>query len=78
MAVDFNRIAASALDAFLEDQRSEGRAPAHEKHGNRRLGGVGAVAMGVGLVVAARAAYRRVRSLDLERVAGAVEEKLRD
>jgi hypothetical protein len=78
MAVDFNRIAASALDAFLENQRNEGHASAHEERGNRRLGGIGAVALGAGLAIAARAAYRRVRSLDLERVAGAVEEKLRD
>ncbi len=78
MAVDINRIAASALQAFLENERNEGRPPAHEERGNRRLGGVGAVALGVGLAVAARAAYNRARNFDLERVAGAVEEKLRD
>lgn len=78
MAVDINRIAASALQAFLEDERSEGRPPAHEERRNRRLGGVGAVALGVGLAVAARAAYNRARNLDLEQIAGAVEEKLRD
>jgi hypothetical protein len=77
MAVDINRIAASALQAFLENERNEG-APAHEKHGNRRLGGIGAIALGVGLAVAARAGYNRARSLDLARVAGAVEERLRD
>jgi hypothetical protein len=78
MAIDVDRIAASALDAFLEDGRNEKRAPAREKHGNRRLGGVGAIALGVGLAVAARAVYHRARSLDLERVASAVEEKLRN
>ncbi len=78
MAVDINRIAASALQAFLENASDEGHAPAHEERRSRRLGGVGAVALGAGLAVAARATYHRVRGLDLERVAGAVEEKLRD
>jgi hypothetical protein len=76
MAVDINRMAASALQAYLGNERNEGNP--RERRGNRRLGGVSAVALGVGLAVAARAVYSRVRSLDLERVAGAVEEKLRD
>jgi hypothetical protein len=78
MAVDINRIAASAFQAFLEDESNEGHGPAHKERGNRRLGGVSAVALGVGLAVAGRVAYHRARSLDLERVAGAVEERLRD
>jgi hypothetical protein len=78
MAVDINRLAASALQAFLENERDEGRPPAHEERENRRMGGVSAVVLGVGLAVAARAAYKRVRSLDLEQVAGVVEEKLRN
>jgi hypothetical protein len=78
MAVDIKRIAASALDAFLEDERNDGHAHAREERKDRRLGGVGAVALGVGLAIAARAAYHRVRGLDLERVGGAIEEKLRD
>jgi hypothetical protein len=76
MAVDINRIAASALETFLEGEKNEWRAPTRERSGNRRLGGVGAVALGVGLAVAARAVYNRARNLDLERVAGAVEDKL--
>jgi hypothetical protein len=76
MAVDINRMAASALQAYLENERDKGHL--RERRGNRRLGGVGAVALGVGLAVAARAVYNRARSFDLERVAGAVEEKLRD
>lgn len=77
MAIDIDRIAASALDAFLESQGSGGRASSREKHGALRLGSAGAVALGVGLAVAARAAYRRARRLDLEQVGGAIEEKLR-
>lgn len=77
MAIEIDRVAASALQTYLEDKDNEGHASAH-KRGGHRLGGVGAVALGVGLAVAARAAYHRVRSLDLERVGGAIEEKLRD
>jgi hypothetical protein len=76
MAVDINRMAASALQAYLENERKEGHP--RKQRGNRRLGGVGAVALGAGLAVTARAVYNRARSLDLERAGGAVEEKLRD
>lgn len=77
MAVDINRIAASALETFLERGESEQGRPKRKRRGNPRLGGIGAVALGVGLAVAARAAYNRARSLDLERVGGTIEEKLR-
>lgn len=73
MAVDINRIATAALESFLseEEQPAQGR-----ESGNRRWGGVGAVALGVGLAVGARAVYNRARRFDLERVAGAIEDKL--
>lgn len=77
MAIDIDRVAASALQTYLGNGRNEGRASSRER-GNRRLGGIAAVALGAGLAVAARAAYGRVRHLDLERVAGAVEERLRN
>jgi hypothetical protein len=74
MAVDLNRIATAALESFLQEG---GEQPARQNESrNHRLGGVGAVAVGVGLAVAGRAAYNRVRRIDLERVAGAVEDKL--
>lgn len=73
MAIDIDRVAASALQAYLENERNEGSA---RKRGNRRLRGFRTVALGVGLAVAARAVYSRVRDLDIERVAGAIEEKL--
>lgn len=74
MAVDFNRIATAALESFLQE---DGERVARQKESrNHHLGGVGAVAVGVGLAVAARAAYHRARRIDLERVAGAVENKL--
>jgi hypothetical protein len=78
VAVDINRIASSALETFLERGGREQGGSKREKSGNRRLAGVRTVALGVGLAVAARAAYNRTRNLDLERVAGAVEERLRD
>lgn len=74
MAVDLNRIATAALESFLrEDGEPQARQSGSRNH---RLGGVGAVAVGVGLAVAARAAYNRARRIDLEQVAGAVEDKL--
>jgi hypothetical protein len=74
MAVDLNRIAAAALESFLQE---DGERPARQNESrNHHLGGVGAVAVGVGLAVAARAAYNRARRIDLESVAGAVEDKL--
>jgi len=74
MAIDIDRVAGSALDAFMEGESGNGR---RRKERGRRLGGAGAVALGVGLAVAARVAYRRARDLDLAQVAGAIEEKLR-
>ncbi len=74
MAVDLNRIATAALESFLQE---DGEQPARQNESrNHHLGGVGAVAVGVGLAVAARAAYNRARRIDLEQVAGAVEDKL--
>jgi hypothetical protein len=75
MAVDLNRIATAALESFLQE---DGEQPARrDESRNHHFGGVGAVAVGVGLAVAARAAYNRARRIDLEQVAGAVEDKLR-
>jgi hypothetical protein len=72
MAVNLNRIATAAVESFLQDEQPARR----EESRNHHLGGVGAVAVGVGLAVAARVAYKRARRIDLARVAGAVEDKL--
>lgn len=72
MAADFNRIATAAFESFLED----GEQRRQNESRNHHLGGVGAVAVGVGLAVAARAAYNRARRVDLAQMAGAVEDKL--
>ena len=73
MAVDLNRIATAAVESFLQADEQPAR---REESRNHHLGGVGAVVVGVGLAVAARAAYKRARGIDLERLAGAVEDKL--
>lgn len=74
MAVDLNRIATAAFESFLEKDGEQ--QPRQNESRNHHLGGVGAVAVGVGLAVAARAAYHRARRVDLAQMAGAVEDKL--
>jgi hypothetical protein len=74
MAVDLNRIATAALESFLQEN-GEQQARQTESR-DHHFGGVGAVAVGVGLAVAARAAYNRARRIDLEQIAGSVEDKL--
>lgn len=77
MAVDINRVATAALEAFLDDEGQEGQPAKHNGDGNGRLGGVGAVALGVGLAVGARAVYNRARRFDLERAGEALESRLK-
>jgi hypothetical protein len=75
MAVDLNRIATAALESFLQ---GDGEQPARQNESrNHHFGGLGAVAVGAGFAVAARAAYNRARRIDLEQVAGAIEDKLK-
>jgi hypothetical protein len=81
MAIDIRRMAAAAVEAALANEDNPGTAP-DEKQGQdadangHRLGGVGAVAVGIMIAAAAHAAYTRARNLDLERIAEAVEERL--
>ncbi|HMJ04059.1 MAG TPA: hypothetical protein VK506_14050 [Conexibacter sp.] len=75
MAIDLQRIAASAVDSYLRQsppKRDEQPAGEHR----HRLGGARALAVGVVLGAGARVAYGRLRKLDLARVAGAVERRL--
>jgi hypothetical protein len=75
MPIDVNRVAAAAFDALLDEgERSGDRQGAESR---RRFGGVGALVVGVGLGVAARALYRRARSIDLEQTAASLEDKLK-
>lgn len=75
MAVDLNRIAAAAVESLLgSDEHTTNR---RVENPRRRFGGLGALALGIGLGVVARAAYRRASGLDLERVADSVEDKLK-
>ena len=76
-ALDLNKLAATAAETYLQAarQQTNGHVEAKPKHG--RLGKGAAMAAGVGLTVAAHAAYRRARSLDLEQVGVALENKLK-
>jgi hypothetical protein len=77
MAVDVERILMRALDAYLRPPSSErdGRRPP-EPADRRRHGGARSLAVGVALGAGAQLAYRRLRRLDVTRVAGAVERRL--
>jgi hypothetical protein len=62
-SIDLNRIVAAAADTFLEgNDRSDNGIQPTRRHG---LATAGALATGVVLVAAARAAYARARGLDL-------------
>jgi hypothetical protein len=77
--IDVDRMAASALDAFLgvEDSAGQGQNGNQPQPSRHRYGAAGAVAFGVALTVAARATYSRVANkLDLEQVAKNIEERL--
>lgn len=74
MAIDLERVVTVAVDALLHDERQSKGNPAPREH--RRLRFVGTLALGAAAAVAARKAYERARELDLEQVAGAVEDKL--
>jgi hypothetical protein len=74
-AIDLNKLASSAAEAYLQAAKEQTNGHAKDKH--PRFGKGAAMAAGVGLTVATRAAYRRVRELDLEQVGTAVENKLK-
>ena len=81
--LDVNQIVGAAMTAFMEPNgRSESDTSRNHRESNGRnggLGSVGAVVLGAALAVSARAAYLRARqTLDLERVADAVEQRLSD
>jgi hypothetical protein len=76
--LDLERMAASALDAFLGvddpgNARQNGHQPEPSGH---RHGVAGGVVLGVALAVAARATYVRAKNLDLDQVAENIEERL--
>jgi len=73
--MDIDKLTAAAVESFLHaGQRDADERPERKR---RRLGGIGGVAVGVGLAVAGRAAYNRIRDLDLEQVASAFENRLK-
>ena len=78
MAVDIERVLMRALDAYMQQLPPErgGRQEPAPADRRARGGGVRTLAVGVALGAGAQLAYRRLRRLDLARVAGAVERRL--
>lgn len=70
MRLDLERIVTAAVDSFLHQ-------PAEPERPRRRFGRARAVAVGVMVGALGRTAYSRLRSLDLERVASALEQRLK-
>jgi len=80
-SIDVNRMVGAAMNAFMTSgsQIENGRVRNHREDDGGPWGSIGAVAVGAALAVTARAVYSRARrSLDLERVADAVEQRLSD
>ncbi|HYI79617.1 MAG TPA: hypothetical protein VEW67_02005 [Thermoleophilaceae bacterium] len=77
MAVDIERVVTAAVDSFLQDGEDGARRAGRGRGGRGRLGTASAVAIGVGLGLAGQAAYRRVRAIDLENAASALEDRLK-
>ena len=78
--IDVDRRAAAALESFLgadEQPREASQNGSSGERSNHRYGGVGALALGLALSVAARVAYSRVADrLDLDEVVETIEERL--
>jgi hypothetical protein len=75
VGVDLGRVASSALAAFLhDDEPIRDDAP---RGGGHRLRSGRALLLGAAAGTAGRVAYRRVRSLELEQVALALQRRLR-
>jgi hypothetical protein len=81
-SIDVGRMVAAAVEAAFGENGSDRDSAATRSDSdaghNHRFGAVAAVATGVVVATAARAAYMRVRNVDLEQVAEAVEHKLQD
>jgi hypothetical protein len=78
MAVDVERLIGTAVDSFLHGEDGGGKGNSSRRHETKgRLGATAGLAVGVGLGLAARAAFRRLRDIDLEQAAGSLEERLK-
>jgi ADP-ribosylglycohydrolase len=80
-SIDVERVVAAAVEAAFGENGSDRhsavtRSDSDGGH-NHRFGQVAAVATGALVATAARAAYKRARDLDLERVAELAEKRLR-
>jgi hypothetical protein len=79
-SIDVGRVVAAAVDAAFGENGSGRDSTAtrsdSDADNNHRFGTVAAVATGVVVATAARAAYKRARSVDLEHVAELAEKRI--
>jgi hypothetical protein len=79
LPIDVDQVIAGAVEAAFGDTNagtSNGDARQGGSGHDHRLGGVAAVAAGIVIAGAAHAAYKRVRSMNLEEVAEKAEQRL--
>ena len=79
--IDVNQVIAGAVEAAFGDadhatRNGEAKEMGHNSNHDHRFGGVAAIATGIVIAGAARAAYKRVRGMDLEQVAEKAEQRL--
>jgi hypothetical protein len=79
-SIDVERMAAAAIEAAFGENGSDRDSAAtrsdSDAGNNHRFGAVAAVATGVVVATAARAAYKRAQGMDLEHVAELAEKRL--
>jgi ADP-ribosylglycohydrolase len=79
-SIDIERMVSAAVDAAFGENGSERDSAASRSNSdvghNHRFGTVAAVATGVVVATAARAAYKRARAVDLQRLAELAEKRI--
>lgn len=78
-SIDLQRVLTAAVESAFGENGDRGNTAERQGNGashDHRFGGAAAVVTGVVIAAAARAAYKRVRNVDLGQVAEAAEQRL--